>query len=362
MAGVNPNQWSRETFDAVISILRRTRLVDYSAALAEISRLTNLAVTESVLRGRFKRAGLGAPSVYCSAALAGPTHEPIYNYSSVALDADDDGPVTERAPKVDGFDRFWVDRTPEIAPAAAKTARRILIVPDIHAPVHNARAIGLMLKAMADWRPDVIVCLGDLIDCSSVSSYSKKPSALTLLDEVKAANDILDSLDALGASEKCFTVANHEQRIERTIIDKAPGLLGLADVPDLLRFRDRGWKWCDYKDYIQVGKIAYTHDMGNGGAQAHTKAKDAVGRSTVIGHTHRMSWAADGTIHDGTRVAAMFGHLLDTDQVHYMYKAQLRHWQLGFGTGIMLEDGVTFLRPHPIVNYTCEVDSKVYAA
>lgn len=243
--------------------------------------------------------------------------------------------------------------------------QRLLILPDIHAPVQDQAAIDLICLVATTWKPDILIQLGDLLDADSMSSYRRKPDGLTLKHEVEGANAALDQLDALKIKRKVLTLGNHEARIQNRILDKIPELHGLVTVPSLLRLKERGWEWCEYTDHVTIGKVVYTHEQGACGARAHVQAKDAVGRSVVIGHTHRMAMDFSGTVHDGNRVGAMFGGLLDMSRVTYLHKAQLRHWQLGFGTGIMLEGGETFLRPHPILkvdgHYTCEVDGVVYS-
>lgn len=242
--------------------------------------------------------------------------------------------------------------------------KRLLILPDIHAPVHDQDALSLVCKVGRKWRPNILIQLGDLLDADSMSSYRRKPDGLTLQSEVEGANAVLDQLDAIGVRRRVMTLGNHEARVQNKVLDKLPELHGLVTVPTLLRLKERGWEWCEFMDHKVIGKIVYTHEQGSFGAKAHVQAKDAVGRSVTIGHTHRMAMDFSGTIHDGNRVASMFGALLDMSKVSYRHKAQMRHWQLGFGTGIMLDSGETFLRPHPILKVdgrlTCEVDGRVY--
>src|ERR1019366_5825021 len=67
--------------------------------------------------------------------------------------------------------------------------QRVLIIPDAHFPFQSTDAWRLMMSAARWYCPDVLVVLGDFIDCYSVSSYPKSPGRLlSLKNEVDAAN------------------------------------------------------------------------------------------------------------------------------------------------------------------------------
>jgi len=60
-----------------------------------------------------------------------------------------------------------------------------------------------MMKAAKVFKPQIIVILGDFIDCFAISTYSKDPSrALGLTKEVSITLKKLDELNSLGAKQK----------------------------------------------------------------------------------------------------------------------------------------------------------------
>lgn len=321
------NWWTTERLDVAKSVL--ASYVGWcDDARVEISDRLGRAVTYDALCHALKRTNGKPPGAYCGGHATGTVVDPSIDITMSML----------------GHDRG-------------------LIIPDVHAPFHDERAVDLTVETACKRGTDTIVCLGDLVDCYSVSSFVKSPelASLTLEQEIESANLVLDNFDAIGAKRKVITLGNHCDRVDRYIAKHAAPLYGLVQLPKLLRLAERGWKCVAYGDYEVIGKIAYTHDLDNYGALAHTKARDELGKSCVIGHTHRMALACDSTICGGPRVGAMFGTLADFEKAaKYMKRAKLRHWQLGFGTNVMLDDGVTFLRPHPIVGYRCEVDGRVY--
>ena len=241
--------------------------------------------------------------------------------------------------------------------------KRVALIPDVHAPFEDKRAVALVIKALQAWGVDILVDLGDAADCYTVSSHSKDPARSNKLkDEVEGVNSFLDKLDSTGAKAKYFIKGNHEDRLERYIAEKAPELFGLVGCEELFRLKQRGWSVTQYKDSMKLGKLHLTHDCGNAGGQAHSKALDTFQDNVVIGHTHRMAISYVGNAKGKTHVGAMFGWLGDVKYIDYMHKVSaLRAWQLGFGVGYMeVTTGVVHLQAVPIVDYKLVLEGQLY--
>ena len=239
---------------------------------------------------------------------------------------------------------------------------RLLIVPDTHAPYHDQRAWKLMMKAARQFKPTVIVHLGDLADFYVVSSHSKDPSRKAQLrDEVKEVKRLRKQLDNLGAKRKLFIEGNHEDRLRRYLEDKAPELFGMFDTDSLLGLSENGWEFTPYKQAARVGKVWFTHDTQTSGKYSTAHALAAFQHSVVIGHHHAIQYSVEGDATGKHRVGAQFGWLGDVKQVDYMHSIKAkRGWSLGFGIGYMDKDGTVFLQPVPIVNYRCCVAGRIY--
>jgi len=239
--------------------------------------------------------------------------------------------------------------------------QKLLILPDIHDPFSDTKAVDLAVKVGKKRGTDVLIQLGDLMDCLSVSPYRDGEIKIDLLDEIDSANRLLDKLDSIGAKRKILTIGNHCARVKKYLYNNAPAVARMIDIKKELRLAERGWEAIDYGDHIAVGKVAYTHCVAGYGAKAHSDAIRDMGHSTVIGHSHRMLFHFESTICESARVGASMGHLSRPEcSGKHMHKAQRRFWQLGFGSGVMLPNGVTFLSPCPIVNYKTVVDGVVY--
>jgi predicted phosphodiesterase len=239
---------------------------------------------------------------------------------------------------------------------------RILFIPDTHRPYHSKPAWQMMLQAARAWEPDVIVVLGDFADFYAVSSHSKSPNrARNLESEVEDVNRGLDELDALGAKRKVYVCGNHEDRLERYLMDRAPELFNMVRIRDLFRLSERGWMFVPYKRHLKLGRLHVTHDTNRAGRYAHYQSQaDFGGANVVIGHTHRFGLMVEGSAQGEPHVAAQFGHLLDVEQVDYMHRVRaMRDWALGFGTGLMEPNGNVHLQPIPIVGKSCAVGGQL---
>jgi predicted phosphodiesterase len=232
------------------------------------------------------------------------------------------------------------------------TSNAILIVPDVHAPYHDQRAWELLLRVRDELKPGRIICTGDFFDFYAVSSHRKDPRRAQMLrDEIAIAGKMMKEL-----SPDVFIMGNHEDRLERYLCDYAPALMGLVGFEELVMAPTL----VQYKDFYQLGKVAFTHDLDYTGPYVAQRALSDAQHSIVVGHAHRLSMCVEGDINGTPKVSACFGWLGDADKADYMHRLKAkRQWSLGFGIGYQQEDGVVFLEPVPIVDYSCKVGSLI---
>lgn len=238
--------------------------------------------------------------------------------------------------------------------------KKILFVSDTHSPYEDKRAFDLMLKAGKAFKPDIVVIQGDFADFYSVSSHSKNPNRQRNLEfEVNAVRARLRQLEALGASKNIYVSGNHEDRLERYLMDKAPELFNVVTIPEVLGLKD--WTYVPYKSDIAIGKLYITHDTGSAGRNAVFNNLNAYQSNVTCGHTHRLAYVVEGNAKGKAHVSATFGWLGDTKKVDYMHRVKAaRDWALGFGIGYLLETGVVHITPIPIVNYGVMLEGKYY--
>lgn len=228
---------------------------------------------------------------------------------------------------------------------------KYLLIPDTHAPFHDVKAVNLMLRAAARAKIKNAVILGDFADFISVSSHSKRPDQRDLQVEVDGVNALLDELGKVFTGKKIYISGNHEDRLQRYLQDKAPELFKSVRVDKLLRLKERKWEFVPYKQHCQIGKLYLTHDAGRAGKTAHYDALNAFQSNVVIGHTHRLGYAVEGTARGKPHVGAMLGWLGDFAKVDYMHAVRARRdWAHGFGIAYFEPNGCVHITPVPIVN------------
>lgn len=343
--------FTADTIAEAVAILRASKTC--RQAREEMQRRWGRVVSESTLTHRFAAMGAGLPSSYLNGG-RGP--------GRWVSEAVDDSVVDSGACVGYSTGGVDVDLSGLDLPAPpTDDIERILIVPDAHHPYHDRKAWGLMLKAGRVFRPDRVVCLGDLVDFYAVSFHPKDPNRKRNLEfEIQAGCKALDDMASLGASRLDYVLGNHEDRLNRYLTSNAPELYNLVRLEEAMGLERRGWKVTQYRDHLTVGKMHFTHETGDAGMYAHVRARAAFSANACIGHTHRMATHYAGNAHGTSHVGAMFGHLLDVSTVDYMHRIRAHAWQLGFGLGYHERStGVVHLVPVPIIEYRCLVEGRL---
>lgn len=246
-----------------------------------------------------------------------------------------------------------------------ETLEKILFIPDTHIPYHNKRAFELMLRVCEDFKPNIIVILGDFADFYSVSRFSKDPSRkLKLKWEIEQVNLGLDRIDKLNAKLKIYIAGNHEFRLDRFIADKAPELHGILNCEQSFHLKDRKWKYIPYRKDYKLGKVYLTHDVDSYGRNSAHKVIDTYLHSAITAHTHRMIYVVEADGIGNPILSAMFGWLGDIDKIDYQHRIKaIKNYVLGFGIGYMEKNtGVVHAIPVPIIKNKCLVNGTLYKA
>lgn len=235
-----------------------------------------------------------------------------------------------------------------------------LLIPDCHVPYEDKRAFGLMLRAAKSAGVRRAAILGDFADFYGVSSHSKDPRrAQRMAWEVSQVRARLDELQK-QFKEVVFVEGNHCDRLRRYLEERAPELFDFVSIDKLFGITERGWRLVPYREHTKIGKLHITHDLGKAGKYAHYDALAAFQGNVVIGHTHRLGYAVEGSARGKPHVGAMLGWLGDFSQVDYMYRVRAqRDWVHGFGIAYVEPSGMVHVTPIPVVNDTVVVEGKL---
>lgn len=234
---------------------------------------------------------------------------------------------------------------------------KIIVLPDAHVPYHDKKATNLAKNVCAEIEPDVIVFIGDWVDCYSVSQYPKDPGRVKRLkDELEEAAFELHKF-RVHCNEVFFTEGNHETRLSRFIAAKVPELYGLISVREHLGLGPA--EWIPYREIKRIGKCHFTHEVGYCGKNASQQSLDAFGGNLVFGHTHRAGVIYDGNMRNEHHFCMNVGWLGDAGKIDYAHKPRVKGWQHGVGLVVQDDRGVSQAQFLPFVNKSCVVNNKV---
>lgn len=230
----------------------------------------------------------------------------------------------------------------------------VAILGDFHVPYQDSAAVKVALKIVKDVQPDEIVLNGDIIDFYSVSGYLKDPSRInTLQPDIDKTRALIGHMrhDIAPEAKFTYTEGNHENRLKRLLLSKAPELYHLRalTVPELLGLDEEGIK---YLDNYQVADMNFIHGRIVRKYSAYTaKAASEQWGNVIQNHTHRLG-AHYRTDHKG-RFCAYENGCLCSMNVEYIHGQP--DWQHGFSImtlergligveQIQIRDGVAFFR------------------
>lgn len=238
---------------------------------------------------------------------------------------------------------------------------RVVVIPDVHVPLHDKRAWALALKIVQDLKPDVVLSLGDFADFEALSAHGKefgrKPS---FKHEIKAVNSEWRALEqAAGRAKIVLCVGNHSTRLLRYVANNAAVLEAvIPDFQTLFGMRSDAIV-VPYQQEYRIGKVVYLHDVGYSGKMATHQTLEAVGSCVVHGHVHRASIVYSGDTDGQRRFGLCPGWLGDVSQISYMAPSKTREWQHGIGV-IDYRKGFAFAHIIPIVKGVAYFDGRMY--
>ncbi len=229
-------------------------------------------------------------------------------------------------------------------PAKARKGKWItgLLYGDSHHPFHDQRALDVVLAAMRSIKPDVIVHMGDLVDCYNVApKFDTNPARLlTIQDEIDSARAHLEQVaQVCPTAERYLLEGNHEDRLRRIVWSLPGAHASLAKLtkfqevmtwPVLLDLDTIGWNWVGAREQTKTRifpKFITKHGTKMSPHSAYTaRAEHAfLGMSGASGHTHRKGthYATD---HNGSHVWIETGC---TSTMEPEYSVDV-NWQQGF--------------------------------
>ena len=224
---------------------------------------------------------------------------------------------------------------------------RILCIPDCQVregvPLEHLSWAG---KAIVDYKPDVVVNMGDFADMPSLSTHDKAGSKYFEgkrytkdVEVVKEAMQmLLEPLKSEQARQRknkekvykprmVMLLGNHENRINRAV-NNNPMLDGLISTKDLQYESD--WEVHDFLHPVFIGGVGFNHywPVGAMGRPAGTAGAiiSKLHMSCIAGHQQGKQ-VAYGKRADGTSICAIIAGSYYLHNEDYMDNLSNAHWR-----------------------------------
>lgn len=220
--------------------------------------------------------------------------------------------------------------------------KTILAIGDIHLPYANMRSLRRVVDLATEIKPHIIIQIGDLYDLYSFSRFPRSLNHLTPKAELEwARSDAMDMWERLRkaapAAKRFQLKGNHDERVSKIVIAKAPEIEHLLDVHSIFKFKDVETVESE-RDELILGDILFMHGFRSKLGQ-HTVHNNM---NTVCGHTHQ-----GGVVYQRLGKKTIWelncGFIADTNS-HVMSYTRQRHiskWTQG--VGLIDENGPRFI-------------------
>ena len=175
---------------------------------------------------------------------------------------------------------------------------KIVVLPDMHAhPDYDNKRFNLAGEFAAEQQPDVLVCVGDFADVTSLTEHNSKlerSSKRWKLDK-QVTKDAMATLmrpfyrRKRKMPQRVMCLGNHEHRVNRWV-GEHPEFEGDMSVDDL-GYRQFGWEVFPWKQYVEIAGWHFVHEVGTKSKVSTTASSPKYGSrsqgvSIVHGHTH----------------------------------------------------------------------------
>ena len=242
----------------------------------------------------------------------------------------------------------------------AKVGPTHLVIPDAHAKYgQDMRRFHWLGRIIVAELPDTIVCLGDLADMPSLSSYDKGTRGFEgrrYWKDVEAAHTALEIINSYIVKynkdrnykkynpRMVMLYGNHENRIVRATNSSSEldGTIGLGD----LQYEEFGWETVPFLEEIDIDGVAYSHYFVSGvmarpigGEHPATMLLNKRHKSCTAGHLHLADWS-QRTVVGGQHIMGCLAGCYLEDEEEYVPASVNQMWWKGLVIKRNVVDGV----------------------
>ena len=222
-----------------------------------------------------------------------------------------------------------------------RICKRALVIPDQHFPIHDKKAVNIVLKALEIVKPTIFINLGDVGEWETVSAWrwkrKKKPPLeyqLPAIDkEIKLVNKEIDRfdkiLDKINCTERYILAGNHDEWLTYGFVAEHPYMENYT-FEKACRWKERGYKYYYYNEILDIGKLTFIH--GAYATKLHAKKHLSEYVCNIMyGHTHDIQRHTK-TKKGGTISAWSMGCLKDmSPKKNKWLQGRPHNWNHAFG-------------------------------
>lgn len=189
-----------------------------------------------------------------------------------------------------------------------------LILCDCHLPEHDRVTLQLALAEARRLKVKGVLLNGDTLNFTEISRFDPSPQEPRFQEEIKKGTQFLAWLrDRLPKAVIVWKDGNHEVRVHKYLITKAPALFGLKalSLPSLLGFDDYGIEYVEDRRVVRAGNLNIIHGHEyKGGASSMNPAMTLFRRAkadALCGHHHQTHEHHEPTLAGTTQSAWTVG-------------------------------------------------------
>jgi predicted phosphodiesterase len=229
-----------------------------------------------------------------------------------------------------------------------KQYKKVLVLPDVHAPWVDWYALKKAKKWYDEHQPDLVIQLGDMTDQKIWSRWPADVDDWSPSQEFEQAEKVLLKMHE-WFPKMVILQGNHDTRIKKRAVEAGIPSRMFSDIDEVFNYS--GWTWVPLGTRFTIqthrGPVLFMHGDEMGGTVS-AKAR-LLGCSVIQGHTHKASITYTKT-DDMHIFGAEMGCIMDIDSKAARY-AQANPVGVSVGFGV-LKHGVPYF-------ITCDKGIKV---
>lgn len=205
-----------------------------------------------------------------------------------------------------------------------RTIKKVLILSDIHIPYHDVDAVKIAVEKGVEDGCDAVYLNGDILDFFQLSFHEKdarnRPS---IKQEIAMAKEFFEYLrHKFPSATIYFKPGNHEHRLERYLVIKAPELLDCEEfkLNVLLELEKYKIIYINKRTKVYFGHLLVEHGdrmKGTGGVNPARTLFTKYKRHVLVGHFHRKSEHSE-KVYDGKLISTFStGCLCELEPEYY---------------------------------------------